>query len=89
MTKRMQAALRIAEHLGLPKTFPNLRTIELAVECEAEYSDTPLEEAEQLIVAAAVNTRIGINRFFFEDARWRETDLYLNYRRRRRMEHTA
>jgi hypothetical protein len=85
----MQAALRIAEHLGLPKTFPNVRTIELAVECEAEFTDLPIEEAEQLIVAAAAHTRISINRFFFEDARWRETELYLNYQRRRRMEHTA
>jgi len=99
MTEQLQAALRIAEHLGLPKTFPNLRTIEAAIESEAESSAISIDEAEDVIVAATADARkFGvsgsgrvprINRFFFEDALWRETYIYAQYQKRRRMDQTA
>jgi hypothetical protein len=84
MTERMQAALRITRILGMVPTFPNLRVIEAAVECEAGYLAISLGEAEDLILRAALaSPPITITRFFFEDGRWRDTVEYAEFLARR------
>jgi hypothetical protein len=98
MTKRMQAALRIARSVGLPATWPNLRTIEAALVCESEFSSISLPEAAEAILKAAREQthrpayRIAadweareifrlnvIDRFWFEDGRWREKYAYAEF----------
>jgi hypothetical protein len=91
MTKPLQLAVEVARSLGMPETWPNLRTIEMALACETAFSSIGLEEAAELIVACAKNFRVQpndyrmirylpINRFWFEDSIWRETFEYAVWR---------
>jgi len=79
MTAELRAAVGIAAALGMVATWPNLRTIEAAVKAEARWSGREPEEAAGLILRAVLEDRRRqlITRFYFEDARWRETIAYL------------
>jgi hypothetical protein len=91
MTEQLELATKIAKTLGLPPTWPNLRTIEIALICETAFSSISLREAAELIVACAKNFRVvpkdyrmirylPINRFWFEDSIWRYTFDYATWK---------
>jgi hypothetical protein len=91
----LKLAADLARQVGMVRTWPNLQTIRLAIESEAEQSEVSLNQAAALIAMAAhewtahprlrclsaweereiarVNT---IDRFWFEDARWRSKSAY-------------
>jgi len=90
----------VARKLGIVPTWPNVQTIRLAIESEADLSGVSDFLAAEVILKAAkewtrfpeyscpaewekrliarVNT---VDRFWFEDARWREKDAYTEFRR--------
>lgn len=92
----LKLAADLARQVGMVRTWPNLQTIRLAIESEAEQSEVSLNQAAALIAMAAqeqtchpqyrclsgweerelarVNT---IDRFWFEDARWRSKGIYI------------
>ena len=85
MTEQLKLANDVARKLGLPPTWPNLRTIEIALIFEMAQSGTSLHQAAETIIDCAwqfVRLRprqlkdLGLtrywplNRFWFEDAIW-------------------
>ena len=73
MSELTQAAAEIARLVRLPRTWPTIKTIEVAISSEADYSQVSLSEAAAIIADAAVRDRRqgrDVNRFYFEDARW-------------------
>jgi Helix-turn-helix domain len=61
--------------LGMPATESNRRMIEAALIAETDYTGQSVEEAAELIAKAAIHDRecgIPINKFYFEDAKWRQ-----------------
>jgi len=85
MTEQLQLATQIAKTLGLPPSWPNLRTIEIALIFHAAQSDTSLQETAQTIIGCArefyrlspaklktlgIERYWPLNRFWFEDAIW-------------------
>jgi hypothetical protein len=61
--------------LGLPVTDSNRRMIEAAVLAETSYTGQSAEESAELIAKCAIRDRnngIAINKFYFEDAKWRQ-----------------
>lgn len=92
MTQQLQLATKIARTLGLPPTWPNLRTIEIALISETAFSSIALQEAADLLIQCARTFRaterhmlryFPINRFWFEDGVWRETFAYTEARAER------
>lgn len=92
-------AADIARRLGMVPTWPNVQTIRLAIESEAELSGVSVVEAAAVIVEAAkepsrfsplvppsewqrreVFRENSVDRFWFEDARWRGKNAYLYFR---------
>ncbi len=74
MTELTQAALRVVKSLGMVGTSPNVKAVERAIEAEIRLSGGTVDEAAGLIIQAAtrdVNQGEAINRFYFDDARWR------------------
>lgn len=70
-----KSARRILEMLGLPATDGNLRAIEAAVIAEVAYTGQSSQEAAELIARVARQDRdngVPINKFYFEDAKWRQ-----------------
>ena len=89
-------AAELARQVGMPRTWPNVQTIRLAIESEADHSGITVNQAATVIAMAAqewtarsgysflpsweireivrVNT---IDRFWFEDARWRAKGAYV------------
>ncbi|MFZ0480330.1 MAG: helix-turn-helix domain-containing protein, partial [Terriglobales bacterium] len=66
---------KIIAMLGLPATDSNRRMIEAAIVAETSYTGQSSEEAAELIAKAAIHDRnngIPINKFYFEDAKWRQ-----------------
>ncbi len=62
--------------LGLPATDSNRRMVEAAIYAETTYTGQSLQEATEVIAKAAIRDRssgIAINKFYFEDAKWRLT----------------
>ncbi len=98
MENSRAAALKLAADLarlvGMVRTWPNLQTIRLAIESEADISEVTLQQAAALIAAAAqertrrpdycpsswelreIYRDNSIDRFWFEDARWRSKGAY-------------
>lgn len=87
MTDQLRLANHIARKLGLPPTWPNLRTIEIALIFQAAQGSSSLQEAADLIVdcgrvflalspgkqkLAGLARYWPLNRFWFEDAIWLE-----------------
>jgi hypothetical protein len=78
LDEHRQSSRRILEMLGLPATDGNLRAIEAAVIAEAAYTGQSSQEAAELIAKAAIEDRnngIVINKFYFEDAKWRQSGV--------------
>lgn len=91
----IKLAADLARQVGMVRTWPNLQTIRLAIESEAEHSGITVSQAAALIAMAAQEwtRRSGlvcessweireiarentIDRFWFEDARWRSKRTY-------------
>jgi replication initiation and membrane attachment protein DnaB len=70
-----KSATQVIAMLGLPATDNNLRMVEAALVAEAAYTGQSVQEAAELITKAASEDRrrgILINKFYFEDAKWRQ-----------------
>ena len=66
---------QIIAMLGMPATDSNRRMIEAALIAETDYTGQSVEESAELIARAAIHDRecgIPINKFYFEDAKWRQ-----------------
>jgi hypothetical protein len=86
MTEQLKLATQVANKLGLPPTWPNLRTIEIALIFEhADRNRESLGEAAEIIVECArqfyalpshrlkklrLERYWPLNRFWFEDGIW-------------------
>ena len=71
-----KSARQMIAMLGLPVTDSNRRMIEAALIAETDYTGQSLPEAAELIAKAAISDRdrgIPINKFYFEDAKWRHS----------------
>ncbi len=72
----LQKSMRqIIAMLGMPATDSNRRMIEAALVAETDYTGQSVEESAELIARAAIHDRecgIPINKFYFEDAKWRQ-----------------
>src|ERR1035437_4415646 len=53
MTEQLKLAHKIANTIGLPPTWPKLRTIEIALIFQAAESETSLREAADTIIGCA------------------------------------
>lgn len=99
--KAVPLAAEIARQLGMVPTWPNVQTIRLAIESEAEFSSVSIAEAAAVIVEAARERSTGsmyrpaanweerefyrensVDRFWFEDARWRTKFAYASFQSR-------
>src|SRR6266852_1172630 len=72
----LKSARRVIDILGMPATDGNLKVIEAAVVAEAAYTGQTFQEAAEQITKAAREDRevgIPINKFYFEDAKWRQS----------------
>ena len=92
----LKLAAQLAAQIGMVRSWPNLQTIRLAIECEAEYSCVSHEDAADLIRRAAQQESYAgggyrclsswesaeiarlnsVDRFWFEDMRWRMKPVY-------------
>ena len=91
----IQLAAALARQVGMVATWPNIQTIRLAIESEAEFSAVTVAQAATLIASAAQEISRGpeysclssweqhqlrkandVDRFWFEDARWRTKPGY-------------
>jgi hypothetical protein len=91
----LKLAAELARQLGMTRTWPNLQTIRLAIESEADYSGISIRQAAA-VIAMAANYQSGcydvcpssldqylavkdntIDRFWFEDSRWRNKGAYI------------
>jgi hypothetical protein len=71
-----KSARQMIAMLGLPVTDSNCKMIEAALVAETDYTGQSLPEAAELIAKAAICDRergIPINKFYFEDAKWRHS----------------
>jgi len=69
-----ECALRTVQLLGMTETQTNLRIVEAALTAEIRYTGRSPEDAAQEIAKAAISDRedgIPINKFYFEDTKWR------------------
>ena len=73
----LQKSVRqIIAMLGMPVTDSNCKMIEAALIAETDYSGQSLPEAAELLAKAAISDRdrgVPINKFYFEDAKWRHS----------------
>lgn len=89
-------AAEIARALGMVPTWPNVQTIRLAIESEADFSGITVSQAAAILATAAHELNISgslytppdwrdvhraykanrVDRFWFEDARWRMKPSY-------------
>ena len=68
------AAQQLVEHVHLPATTNLISIVTAAVKAEAKYTGLSAEEAGTSIAEAASEDRkkgISIDKFYFEDAKWR------------------
>jgi hypothetical protein len=98
MTNSLTLAAQLARKVGMVPTWPNVQTIRLAIESEAEFSGVTIEETAAMIAKAARERtqapafrcaadwerreicRLNVlDRFWFEDSRWREKSAYLEF----------
>ena len=73
-----QSTRQIIAVLGLPATDSNRRMIEAALIAETGYTGQSLQEVAELIGRTAIRDREGgipINKFYFEDAKWRQSKI--------------
>jgi|SRR5579864_2843508 len=96
-------AATVARALGVVPSWPNLQTIRIAIESEADYFGSTREEIAEMIVRAGTERSCAslyvcpsewekreiyrenaVDRFWFEDARWRSKFAYQEFLERRR-----
>jgi hypothetical protein len=53
MSDALQLAANVARRIGMVRTWPNLQTIRLAIEGEAEFSGIATEDAAELLLRCA------------------------------------
>lgn len=82
--KLREAALRLMEMVGLPiprdrtgepVSAGNLAAVEAGITAEAAFSGRSLEETSEAIAHAALDDQrrgVALNKFYFEDAKWRQ-----------------
>ena len=100
MKDGLKVAVQVARKIGMVPTWPNLQTIRLAIETEAELCGVSVGDVANMLVRAAgeytrtgsqyrpaadweyaVNFRLNVvDRFWFEDARWRAKLAYGEFR---------
>lgn len=54
----LKLAADVARQIGMVPTWPNVQTIRLAIECEAEFSEVSIANAAALIITAALDITI-------------------------------
>src|SRR6266536_637621 len=70
-----KSATKVISMLALPATSNTIRMVEAALEAEAAYTGQELQEVAELIARAAMEDRkngVSINKFYFEDTKWRQ-----------------
>src|SRR5208282_1224626 len=70
----LQHAARLAEMIGLPQTTTNMRTVSEAIRSEAQFTGRTMEAVCETLAAKIRDDRdegIPIDKFYFEDAKWR------------------
>jgi len=70
----LQHAARLAEMIGLPQTTTNMRTVSEAIRSEAQFTGRTMEAICETLAAKIRDDRdegIPIDKFYFEDAKWR------------------
>ena len=101
--RALPLAAAVARQLGIVPTWPNVQTIRLAIESEAQLSSAALEDVAAMLVLAGKEWTRGpqyscpsqweqreisrlnlVDRFWFEDARWRDKFAYADFRARLR-----
>lgn len=85
MTEQLRLAKHVASMIGLPPTWPNLRTIEIVLIFQSADRNCSLQEAAEIIIGCArefvmlpshrlkslrLERYWPLNRFWFEDAIW-------------------
>jgi len=74
-SKLKQAATRLMEMVGVPITDGNRTAVEAGITAEAVFSGRSIEETAEAIAHAALDDQrrgVAINKFYFEDAKWRQ-----------------
>jgi hypothetical protein len=70
-----KSAKQVVAILGMPATESNLSMVEAALVAEAAYTGQSLQETAELVTKSAIEDRkngVTINKFYFEDAKWRQ-----------------
>jgi len=73
--KLREMAVRVITILGLPATDNNLKMVQAALVADKAYTGRSLQEVAERITRIAIEDRekgITINKFYFEDAKWRQ-----------------
>jgi signal recognition particle subunit SEC65 len=81
----MEAAIRLAKSLCIPRSHRMLYIIAKAIEAEADFRQCPVGAAVEIIRDGALAEAVRggeLNYFFFEDCRWRYPRLTREERRR-------
>lgn len=71
----LQFAAKLAEMIGMPQTHVNLRTIAEAIKAEAKYTGREMDAVTEYLAAKVMDARdqgISIDKFYFEDTKWRQ-----------------
>jgi len=84
LAERLEAALEIMRQLHMVWSWPTMLTVAEAIRCEANCSNITPDLAARVILQSArvVNWMAGVNRFWFEDAKWRICRSYEEFRTR-------
>jgi hypothetical protein len=96
-------AAKVARELGVIPTWPNLQTIRLAIESQAEPCRATVSEIAEMLIRAGkewtaapqyvcpsqwqkreIDRLNTVDRFWFEDARWRYKLAYAEFLERRK-----
>lgn len=88
----MDAAIRLAKSLGIPRTHRMLYVIAKAIEAESDFSHISAGAAVEIIRDGAMAEAVRggeLNYFFFEDCRWRYPKLTFKERDDLRMREKA
>lgn len=90
-TAKERFPLAVAAHVALAMvpSAANLDVVRRAIAREVELLKVlPTEVAEMLILAAKEEPGpLPVNRFWFEDSRWRSKDAYRDFRKRHFLKH--
>lgn len=82
--RAMPLAAKVAFETMMVPTGANLETIQRAIEREAELMKIRKKEVVEMLILAAKEEPgpVPVNRFWFEDSRWRSKEAYKEFRKR-------